>query len=100
MKKNDDPFDYTTHNTFELPENKGVCFKIEYGIKNPTFTFYITLEQFENNLKIFDYIPANYSSWAEMGTLPVLNLQKSFNSKAYRIKLWNFIEKTAKSLEN
>ena len=99
LEKNDDPFDHTTYTILDLPENKGICFKIEYGVKSPTFTFYVILEQIENNLKIYDHIPSNYSSWAEMVALPGLNFHNALNSKAYRSKLWNFIETITKSSE-
>ena len=99
LEKNDNPFDYTTYTILELPENKGICFKIEYGSKNPTFTFYITLEQIDYSLKIFDHIPSNYSAWAEIGTLPGFHLHKAFNSRVFRINLWNFIEKSGRTLE-
>jgi len=100
LEKSESSFDYATYSIIDLPENKGKYFKIEYGLKNPTFTFYITLEQNDNNLKIYDHIPANYSAWAEMIIWPEINLQKTINVKTYRINLWNFIGKTAKDLEN
>ena len=100
LKKSDDPFDYAEYTIHDLPEKKGKYFKIEHGMKSPTAKFVIVMEGNENNLKIYDHIPKNYPLFADFVISDLGAVYKYVNAKAFKVKLWDFIVKTTKSLEH
>jgi len=95
LKNSNNSYDLVVYSIHEFPEKKLKIFKIEYGVKNPTMKFVITIEGDENSLKIFDHIPEDCAAWLELEVFRSGFFQNSINVTTYYNKLWEHIEKTA-----
>lgn len=98
---NKSTFDYSTFKVESLPDSKGFCILIEYGMKNPT-NFAVVIEGEPNNFKIHEDI-----NKVEVAAVAALNfLVRPFgmadvgNASFFYQKFWKFIETTLPLLEN
>jgi len=99
---NKSAFDYSTFKVESLPDSKGFCILIEYGMKSPTTNFAVVIEGEPNNFKIHENIDK-----VEVVAVAAINfIVRPFgiadvgNAYIFYQKFWKFIETTVPLLEN
>jgi hypothetical protein len=100
LTKSDDPFDANIYSLYDFPEKNLKVFKIEHGMRKPRTTFLVVIEGNSNDLRILDHLPTNYANYAAALLIStVIFFPSIINAQVFYNKLWDFIEKTAVSLE-